>query len=125
MVHPFTRMGPHCRSLQNFSGTHTYWINTLYLQCIYILVNLLIRTHTLHECSLPLAIKRFKNWESTSCFQARGAPHHRHFIQNTSKLQEVGGVIKKISTFRILSNLLELFLGPYPFIKRFKNIFYL
>ena len=35
---------------QNFSGTYTDWIYTLYIQCIY------MRTHTLHECSLALAL---------------------------------------------------------------------
>ena len=66
-------------------------------------------------------IKQSKNWGSTVLFTSYGAPHYRHFIQNTSILQEAGEAIEKISTFRCFLKLLKLFLGPYIFIKQSKN----
>ena len=43
------------------------------------------------------------------------------FTYDTSVLWEVGEVIELIFTPRFFLNLLKLFLGPYIFIKQYKN----
>ena len=54
------------------------------------------------------------------CCHSRGR-YSGKFTHGTSVLWEVGEVIEKISTYRFFLNLLKLFLGPYIFIKQFKN----